>query len=404
MSSGPESLEQIEQPQDAAQPTAGGLADRAERPSLTTDAARESQQAGPAAGGSERQQNDRLADRWGGSSLEGGREPGEALDRSRGDVAFPFDNPNPQAGQMERWSGGLSDEQRAALSDPEAAIHVTAGASRAGSESYNQQLSEARADAVATWLKDHGVRAQITAEGTGEARARGASKPDGMDDPADRVARIVIIPAAHSAEPGPGGHGDEGPSETGHQESGAGPTAGSGEATTSAEPFLATGAPRAEAITAPEHETATHAFWESIEHVSELLMHTVDPSHKIHAIKNWGFGEISTVVATSAHAIAAAHSAAIGDWQGAADHSADMANAAGNFLSGGLLGAVESTVDAAAAVHRALGHEAPTSSELQHEAFHKAGESIADRLYFALHPDARPGAGAGPGDHSVHGD
>jgi hypothetical protein len=152
-----------------------------------------------------------------------------------------------------------------------------------------------------------------------------------------------------------------------------------------------------------ENGTAKQAFWESIEHVTEQLMHTVDPGHQIHLVANWGAAEISAVVATSAHAVAAAHAAAVGDWQAAADHAGDMANAAGNFLSGGLLGAVESTVDAAASVSREMGHEAPTFSELQHEGIHDLGDAIADGIYFASHPDAIPGSGAGPANHAVNG-
>ena len=121
-------------------------------------------------------------------------------------------------------------------------------------------------------------------------------------------------------------------------------------------------------------------------------------------VANWGAAEISAVIATSAHAVAAAHAAAVGDWQAVPDHAIDMANAAGNFLSGGLLGAVESAVDAAAAVSREMGHEAPTFSELQHEGIHDLGDAIADGIYFALHPDAIPGAGAGPANHAVNGD
>jgi hypothetical protein len=153
-----------------------------------------------------------------------------------------------------------------------------------------------------------------------------------------------------------------------------------------------------------ENGTAKQAFWEAIEHVTEQLMHTVDPGHQIHLVANWGAAEISAVIATSAHAVAAAHAAAVGDWQAVPDHAIDMANAAGNFLSGGLLGAVESTVDAAAAVSREMGHEAPTFSELQHEGIHDLADAIADGIYFASHSDAIPGAGAGPANHAVNGD
>jgi hypothetical protein len=153
-----------------------------------------------------------------------------------------------------------------------------------------------------------------------------------------------------------------------------------------------------------ENGTAKQAFWEAIEHVTEQLMHTVDPGHQIHLVANWGAAEISAVIATSAHAVAAAHAAAVGDWQAVPDHAIDMANAAGNFLSGGLLGAVESAVDAAAAVSREMGYEAPTFSELQHEGFHDLGGAFADLLYFPFHQDAIPGAGAGPANHAVNGD
>jgi hypothetical protein len=147
----------------------------------------------------------------------------------------------------------------------------------------------------------------------------------------------------------------------------------------------------------PESAGAREASWEAVEHISEQLMHQV--GHGMHLVGSWAATEIGAVGVTAAHASAGIVSAFKGDWQGAGDHAADMSNSAANFLSGGLLGAVESTTDAAAAVNRLQGVDAPTSSEVLHEGFRDVGNAVADGIFFFMNPDAVPGPGAGSAGH-----
>ncbi|WP_239311016.1 hypothetical protein [Frankia sp. Cj3] len=146
-----------------------------------------------------------------------------------------------------------------------------------------------------------------------------------------------------------------------------------------------------------EEASAGQALWEAVEHVTEGLMRDIAGiDHKLAQQPE----AIAGLVATGAHALAAISNAAQGKWEATADHANDMADAALNCVTRGYLGQFEATIDAAAATHRMLGEEAPTSSELRHQIAHKIGESLADRIYFATHPDAVPGSGQGPVHHS----
>jgi len=67
-----------------------------------------------------------------------------------------------------------------------------------GSDSYNQTLSEDRADAVVDALDAAGVSTMLTAEGYGESRPVAANEIDGVDNPAGRQLnrRVeIFIPA-----------------------------------------------------------------------------------------------------------------------------------------------------------------------------------------------------------------
>ena len=67
-----------------------------------------------------------------------------------------------------------------------------------GSDSYNLDLSEDRADAVVKGLQDRGVRSSFSAEGYGETRPVAANEIDGADNPAGRQLnrRVeIFIPA-----------------------------------------------------------------------------------------------------------------------------------------------------------------------------------------------------------------
>jgi outer membrane protein OmpA-like peptidoglycan-associated protein len=56
-----------------------------------------------------------------------------------------------------------------------------------GDKTYNQKLSERRADSVKTWLVAHGAANPITARGFGDTKPIAPNKkPDGSDDPDGR--------------------------------------------------------------------------------------------------------------------------------------------------------------------------------------------------------------------------
>ncbi|MFT4258008.1 OmpA family protein [Microbacterium sp.] len=67
-----------------------------------------------------------------------------------------------------------------------------------GSDSYNQQLSEARAESVVAGLEQRGVTTTLTAEGFGESRPVAPNELNGADNPAGRQLnrRVeIFIPA-----------------------------------------------------------------------------------------------------------------------------------------------------------------------------------------------------------------
>lgn len=110
------------------------------------------------------------------------------------DVLFDFD------------SADLRPEAEAALQSLAAILRDQAGGvilveghtDSKGSDSYNQALSEMRAEAVRNWLVDKGGlgSAKIATEGIGESRPAAANeKPDGTDDPEARARnrRVEII-------------------------------------------------------------------------------------------------------------------------------------------------------------------------------------------------------------------
>jgi outer membrane protein OmpA-like peptidoglycan-associated protein len=84
-----------------------------------------------------------------------------------------------------------------------------------GSDTYNLKLSQRRADAVAAWLRQHGVSADLLAtKGFGAGNPIAANRgPDGADDPAGRQKNrrvdILLAKAFSAITPlGPGPRAD----------------------------------------------------------------------------------------------------------------------------------------------------------------------------------------------------
>jgi hypothetical protein len=119
-------------------------------------------------------------------------------------------------------------------------------------------------------------------------------------------------------------------------------------------------------------------FLEGMTHASEYLFH-----HFAHGTEILGKLEASEVLAlgeVSMYSTAAMIAAVKGDWEKAAEHAGNMANAATNSLSGGILGVLEATADAAALAHHLQGHNAPTFEHAMNTGFKAIGEHIGDKV------------------------
>ena len=125
---------------------------------------------------------------------QGERTERAAVDRPRDGVGFGFGESQPAEGELDRWYNGLSPEQKRAVWSDDTKITITATASRPGSDSANQTLSEQRADAVAQALvSDYGIdSSRIVKEPLGEQPAKDEGRPEDRDDRRDRVAVISI--------------------------------------------------------------------------------------------------------------------------------------------------------------------------------------------------------------------
>jgi hypothetical protein len=120
-------------------------------------------------------------------------------------------------------------------------------------------------------------------------------------------------------------------------------------------------------------------FWEGLNHVGDYLLHHF--GHGTTVVSNWAGYEIFAVAEVASHSVAAAACAEKGDWEGAANHSATMANSAAIFATGGILGVFEATADAAALAHHLQGERAPTWEEAQQRGFKTIGEYIGDQAF-----------------------
>jgi hypothetical protein len=139
------------------------------------------------------------------------------------------------------------------------------------------------------------------------------------------------------------------------------------------------------------HTSDTHtgeAVWEAVHHSIGRLAEALERDRG--GVVTIGNGvkvsKVEAIVGVTAHFGAAMQSAIKGDWEATAHHANSMSNAALNDLSGGVVGAVEAAIDAAAAMHRAQGHEAPTSEEISHWLTDSLGGAIGDLAWFTFHP------------------
>jgi outer membrane protein OmpA-like peptidoglycan-associated protein len=99
------------------------------------------------------------------------------------DVLFDFDKADlrPEAGPA------LAKVGEVLAAYPQAIVLIEGHTDAKGSDSYNQKLSERRAQSVVDWLTGKGVANKMTAQGLGEKAPVAANeKPDGTDDPEGR--------------------------------------------------------------------------------------------------------------------------------------------------------------------------------------------------------------------------
>jgi len=80
-----------------------------------------------------------------------------------------------------------------ALPQPQCPIEISAHADTSGSSDYNLALSRRRAQAVAAYLRGHGVNSEIRPAGFGETRLL-VETSDEVREPQNRRAEISIVP------------------------------------------------------------------------------------------------------------------------------------------------------------------------------------------------------------------
>lgn len=115
-------------------------------------------------------------------------------------IGFAYNSDYIQPGEFERWYGTLPQPERDGLRDGAKSVLLVAQASHSGSKEYNQKLSERRAQAVATRLKQlPGFAAKIVVKAVGESQAHG---PEGKDNHQDRRVFISVQSSIVSKEAG----------------------------------------------------------------------------------------------------------------------------------------------------------------------------------------------------------
>jgi outer membrane protein OmpA-like peptidoglycan-associated protein len=107
-------------------------------------------------------------------------------------------------GRLDALPAGVQDALKQGGKD--VSVQITAGASRSGPASYNQELSAARGQDMAKALRDLGVKADIHVDAVGESNAAKAGALDGTDNPADRKATMQVVGVGQQV-PGSSGAG-----------------------------------------------------------------------------------------------------------------------------------------------------------------------------------------------------
>lgn len=113
------------------------------------------------------------------------RETGDSIVLSvTSDVLFGFDS----AKLSGKAKSTLADVIKVLDSAPDSAVRVVGHTDSKGSDSYNQRLSESRADAVVDYLVSNGVKpARLKPEGRGESDPVAPNEVNGKDSPDGRA-------------------------------------------------------------------------------------------------------------------------------------------------------------------------------------------------------------------------
>ena len=118
------------------------------------------------------------------------REIRKVVHEAPGTIGFGFGDRRPAAGHVDRWLAERTLNERIALASKDTVVRIWVGASRPGSGSYNQQLSEARGAAIVRALEARGVSASFDVVALGESEAQGGRGTE--DAPKDRTACLQI--------------------------------------------------------------------------------------------------------------------------------------------------------------------------------------------------------------------
>ncbi len=136
-----------------------------------------------------------------------------------------------------------------------------------------------------------------------------------------------------------------------------------------------------------KHYTA-HAAIAALDIVASKVLDEVKIGGKIAG--HWTVGEALGVAHVAMHLGQAVHAGMQGDWDKASQHSLSMSIAAADVASGGILGAAQAGFDATAAAAKEGGVPALTSEEWAQKGILGLAGSLADGVFFHLHPDAKP--------------